>query len=72
MNPWTELLYRAVASPYGIIVAHEKPDVAVSQFRLAAAKDPILRSVSLTRLADDPGKIYLVAKLPEEFKHENS
>lgn len=70
MSPWAELLYRAIASPYGIIVTHEKPEVAVAQFRAAQRKqkDPALSAVSFTRLPSEPDKIYLVAKLPEEFK----
>lgn len=70
MNPYAELLYRALASPYGIIVTHEKPEVAIAQFRVAQRqqKDPALSAVSITRLADNPSHVYLVAKLPEEFK----
>lgn len=70
MSPWTELLYRAIASPYGIIVSHEKPEVAIAQFSAALRKqkDPVLSAISFTRLASEPGLIYLVAKLPEEFK----
>jgi hypothetical protein len=66
MSPWTQLLYRALASPYGIIVVHEKPEVALTRFRVEARGDPALSRVSITRLADEPEHIYLVSNTPKD------
>jgi hypothetical protein len=67
MNPYVQLLYAAVASKYGVIVEHEDPPSARSQFSLArkAHGDPILSRISVTISEDQPKRLYLV-KCPDE------
>lgn len=74
MSPWAELLYRALTTPYGIVISHEKPEVAVTQLRLQVRKqkDPALSQVSMTILKRDPGKVYLVTNTPPEYKDAQS
>ena len=68
MNPYVRLLYQALASDFGIIVAHENPQSARSQFYAARKKhgDPALDIISITILADNPNQLYLVKPCPEE------
>lgn len=68
MSPYVRLLYEALMSDYGIIVAHENPQSARAQFYAARKKhgDPALDVISVTILEGKPNHLYLVKPCPEE------
>lgn len=67
-NPYVQLLYQALASEHGIVVSHENPQSARSQFYAARKRhgDPALNVISVTILEGEPNKLYLVKPCPEE------
>jgi hypothetical protein len=62
MSPYVQLLYAALQTKYGIIVQHENPASARSQFYSArkSHNDPALSRISVTILEDQPRRLYLV------------
>lgn len=70
MSPYVQLLYAALQTKYGIIVEHENPASARSQFYAArkAHGDSALARISVTILEDQPRRLYLV-KCPDEKKN---
>lgn len=70
MSPYVQLLYAAMQTRYGIIVEHENPRSARSQFYAArkAHADRALDRISVTLLEDHPTRVYLV-KCPDEKKN---
>ena len=65
MNPYVKLLYQALSSPHGLIVTHENPQSARSQFYAARKKhgDPELNRISVTILEGEPTRLYLIHSL---------
>ena len=70
MSPYVQLLYAALEHPYGVIVEHDNPPSARSQFYAArkAHGDPALQCISVTILEDQPRRLYLV-KSPDSTKN---
>ena len=62
MDPWLQLLYRALVSPYGIVVRHEDPAVARATFqsKARASDDPALRLLSFTIRPEHPRTLFIV------------
>lgn len=62
MDPWLQLLYRALTSPYGIVVRHEDPAVARATFQAKArgSEDPALRLLSYTIRPEHPRTLFIV------------
>jgi beta-galactosidase GanA len=69
MSPYVQQLYQALASPYGIVVMHENPATARMHYSQHRKKhgDPALQRISITILADEPKKLWLV-KSPDPTK----
>lgn len=62
MDPWLQLLYRALTSPYGIAVRHEDPAVARATFqaKARAADDAALRLLSYTIRPEHPKTLWIL------------
>lgn len=62
MDPWVQLLYRALTAPYGIAVRHEDPAVARATFQAKArgSDDPALRLLSYTIRPESPKTLWIL------------
>jgi hypothetical protein len=61
MSTYLTLLYQALASPYGLVVAHESPESARSLFYDARKRhgDPDLDLIKIILVPDEPSHLYL-------------
>lgn len=62
MDPWLQLLYRAMVAEYGIAVKHEDPAVARATFqaKARASEDEALRRLSYTIRPEHPKTLWIL------------
>ncbi len=67
MDPWLQLLYRAMVAEYGIAVKHEDPAVARATFqsKARAHDDPALRGLSYTIRPEHPKTLWILKPRPQ-------